>query len=61
MSAPPRNAFAFLTPFTVLNDMRLRARGEGFRTLRSATKGRCPLDFCQLGSAGPALVGGVAA
>ncbi|MDE5992324.1 MAG: hypothetical protein K2G87_04665 [Oscillospiraceae bacterium] len=26
MSAPPRNAFAFLTPFTVLNDMRLRAQ-----------------------------------
>ncbi|MBD5146399.1 MAG: hypothetical protein HDT21_10910 [Ruminococcus sp.] len=30
MSAPPRNAFAFLTPFTVLNDMRLRARGGDF-------------------------------
>ncbi|MDE5993364.1 MAG: hypothetical protein K2G87_09995, partial [Oscillospiraceae bacterium] len=25
-----------------------------FRALRSATKGLCPLDFCELGSARPA-------
>ena len=30
MSAPPRNAVAFLTLFTVLNDMRLRAREGDF-------------------------------
>ncbi|MBD5146553.1 MAG: hypothetical protein HDT21_11695 [Ruminococcus sp.] len=39
MSAPPRNAFAFLTPFTVLNDMRLRARGEDFAVCGRRPKG----------------------
>ncbi|MDE5576229.1 MAG: hypothetical protein K2J11_02420 [Oscillospiraceae bacterium] len=35
--------------------------GRGFRALRSATKGLRPLDFCELGSARPADVGGFAA
>ncbi|MBD5139364.1 MAG: hypothetical protein HDT24_08665, partial [Ruminococcus sp.] len=35
--------------------------GRGFRRLRTATKGLRPLDFCELGSARPALVGGFAA
>ena len=34
---------------------------KGFRRLRAATKGLRPLDFCELGSARPALVGGFAA
>ena len=34
---------------------------KGFRALRSATKGLRPLDFCELGSARPADVGGFAA
>ncbi|MDE6599135.1 MAG: hypothetical protein K2K34_03545, partial [Oscillospiraceae bacterium] len=48
--APPRNAVAFLTPFTVLNDMRLRARGRDFAALLKLTYGQLrpkapPLDF----------------
>ncbi|MBD5146074.1 MAG: hypothetical protein HDT21_09275 [Ruminococcus sp.] len=39
MSAPPRNAVAFLTPFTVLNDMRLRARGGNFALCGGRPKG----------------------
>ncbi|MDE5576191.1 MAG: hypothetical protein K2J11_02220 [Oscillospiraceae bacterium] len=39
MSAPPRNALAFLTPFTVLNDMRLRARGGDFAVCGRRPKG----------------------
>ncbi|MDE5991880.1 MAG: hypothetical protein K2G87_02390, partial [Oscillospiraceae bacterium] len=39
VSAPPRNAFAFLTPFTVLNDMRLRARGGDFALCGARPKG----------------------
>ncbi|MBD5145705.1 MAG: hypothetical protein HDT21_07370 [Ruminococcus sp.] len=39
MSAPPRNAVAFLTPFTVLNDMRLRARGGNFALCGARPKG----------------------
>ncbi|MDE6746844.1 MAG: hypothetical protein K2J72_09435, partial [Oscillospiraceae bacterium] len=35
--------------------------GREFRPLRRATKGLRPLDFCELGSARPALVGGFAA
>ncbi|MDE6746616.1 MAG: hypothetical protein K2J72_08260 [Oscillospiraceae bacterium] len=54
MFAPPRNAVAFLTSCSVLDE-------RGFRRLRAATKGLRPLDFCQLGSAGPADVGGFAA
>ncbi|MBD5138419.1 MAG: hypothetical protein HDT24_03780, partial [Ruminococcus sp.] len=54
VSAPPRNAVAFLTPFTVSDERR-------FRRLRAATKRLRPLDFCELGSARPALVGGFAA
>ncbi|MBD5138489.1 MAG: hypothetical protein HDT24_04150 [Ruminococcus sp.] len=54
MFAPPRNAFAFLTSCSVWNE-------RGFRPLRRATKGLRPLDFCELGSARPALVGGFAA
>ncbi len=38
MSAPPRNAVAFLTPFPVFMIKR------GFRPLRRATKGLCPLE-----------------
>ena len=44
MFAPPRNAFAFLTSCSVLEAMRLRARGGGFRRLRTATKGLCLLE-----------------
>ncbi|MBD5146989.1 MAG: hypothetical protein HDT21_13955 [Ruminococcus sp.] len=44
MSAPPRNAFAFLTPFTVLNDMRLRAREKNFALCGGRPKAP-PLDF----------------
>ena len=44
MSAPPRNAFAFLTPFTVLNDMRLRAQGKDFALCGARPKAP-PLDF----------------
>ncbi|MBD5146067.1 MAG: hypothetical protein HDT21_09235 [Ruminococcus sp.] len=39
MSAPPRNAFAFLTPFTVWNDMRLRARERDFALCGARPKG----------------------
>ncbi|MDE5576814.1 MAG: hypothetical protein K2J11_05465 [Oscillospiraceae bacterium] len=39
MSAPPRNAFAFLTPFTVLNDMRLRAQEGDFAVCGRRPKG----------------------
>ncbi|MBD5139424.1 MAG: hypothetical protein HDT24_08970, partial [Ruminococcus sp.] len=35
--------------------------GREFRRLRTATKGLRPLDFCELGSARPADVGGFAA
>ncbi|MBD5145958.1 MAG: hypothetical protein HDT21_08675 [Ruminococcus sp.] len=44
MSAPPRNAFAFLTPFTVSNDMRLRAQKEDFALCGARPKAP-PLDF----------------
>ncbi|MDE5576564.1 MAG: hypothetical protein K2J11_04175 [Oscillospiraceae bacterium] len=39
VSAPPRNAVAFLTLFTVLNDMRLRARGGDFALCGARPKG----------------------
>ncbi|MBD5138970.1 MAG: hypothetical protein HDT24_06660 [Ruminococcus sp.] len=54
MFAPPRNAVAFLTSCSVSDE-------KEFRALRSATKGLRPLDFCELGSARPADVGGFAA
>ncbi|MDE5577168.1 MAG: hypothetical protein K2J11_07260, partial [Oscillospiraceae bacterium] len=38
-----------------------RYERKGFRRLRAATKGLRPLDFCELCSARPALVGGFAA
>ncbi|MBD5139628.1 MAG: hypothetical protein HDT24_10000, partial [Ruminococcus sp.] len=53
VSAPPRNAVAFLTPFTVSDERR-------FRRLRAATKGSAS-GLRELGSARPALVGGYAA
>ncbi|MDE6745516.1 MAG: hypothetical protein K2J72_02630 [Oscillospiraceae bacterium] len=55
MFAPPRNGSRRFSPPAPFRDER------GFRALRSATKGLRPLDFCQLGSAGPAIVGGFAA
>ncbi|MBD5138016.1 MAG: hypothetical protein HDT24_01695 [Ruminococcus sp.] len=51
----------FLTSCSVSGGYAPAGAGRGFRALRSATKGHRPLDFCELGSARPALVGGFAA
>ncbi|MDE6746477.1 MAG: hypothetical protein K2J72_07545 [Oscillospiraceae bacterium] len=55
MFAPPRNGSRRFSPLAPFGDER------GFRRLRAATKGLRPLDFCELGSARPADVGGFAA
>ncbi|MDE6745609.1 MAG: hypothetical protein K2J72_03105 [Oscillospiraceae bacterium] len=61
MFAPPRNGSRRFSPLLRFGGMRLRARGGEFRALRSATRWRCPLDPCELGSARPADIGGEAA
>ncbi|MDE6746930.1 MAG: hypothetical protein K2J72_09890, partial [Oscillospiraceae bacterium] len=61
MFAPPRNGSRRFSPPAPFGRLCACGRRREFRRLRTATKGLRPLDFCQLCSAGPALVGGFAA
>ncbi|MBD5138806.1 MAG: hypothetical protein HDT24_05795 [Ruminococcus sp.] len=61
MFAPPRNGSRRFSPPAPFREDAPAGAGKEFRALRSATKGLRPLDFCELGSARPADVGGFAA